>query len=40
MTLKSKLSVTQDHWKRNHWIDHTRLSSSRIVWRWILLWLL
>jgi len=23
VTLKSTLSVTQDHWKRNHWIDHT-----------------
>ena len=38
VTLKSKLRVTQDHWKRNHWIDHTRLSSSRVIWRWILLW--
>ena len=26
MTLKSRLSVTQGHWKRNHWIDYTRLS--------------
>ena len=25
VTLKSRLRVTQDHWKRNHWIDHTRL---------------
>jgi len=31
MTLKFRLSVTQDHWKRNHWIDHTRLSSSRAI---------
>jgi len=31
MTLKSRLRVTQDHWKRNHWIDHTRLSSSRVI---------
>jgi len=23
-TLKSRLRVTQGHWKRNHWIDHTR----------------
>jgi len=37
MTLKSRLSVTQGHWKRNHWIDHTRLSSSGVIWRWILL---
>ena len=29
MTLKSKLRVTQGHWKRNHWIDHTRLTISR-----------
>ena len=26
VTLKSRLRVTQDHWKRNHWIDHTRLT--------------
>jgi len=25
VTLKSKLRVTQCHWKRNHWIDHTRV---------------
>ena len=30
-TLKSRLRVTQSHWKRNHWIDHTQLSSSRVV---------
>jgi len=24
--LKSRLRVTQGHWTRNHWIDHTRLS--------------
>jgi len=30
MTLKSRLSVTQGNWKQNHWIDHTRLSSSRV----------
>ena len=24
--MKSRLSVTQGHWKRNHWIDYTRLS--------------
>ena len=28
MTLKSRLMLTQGHWKRNHWIDHTRLSST------------
>jgi len=38
MTLKSRLRVTQGHWKRNHWIDHTRPTISRGVWRWILLW--
>ena len=31
VTLKSRLSVTQGHWKRNHWIDHTRLGSSRVI---------
>jgi len=25
MTLKSRSRVTQGHWKRNHWIDHTDL---------------
>jgi len=38
VTLKSRLSVTQGHWKQNQWIDHTRLSSSRVIWRLILLW--
>ena len=31
--LKCRLRVIQGHWKRNHWIDHTRLSSSRVIWR-------
>ena len=31
VALKSRLRVTQGHWKRNHWIDHTRLSSSRVI---------
>ena len=26
VTLKSRLRVTQGHWKQNHWIDHTRLT--------------
>ena len=26
VTLKSRLKVTQGHWKRNHWVDHTRLT--------------
>jgi len=36
VTLKSKLRVTQGHWKQNHWIDHTRLRG--VIWRWILSW--
>jgi len=31
VTLKSRLRVTQGHCKRNHWIDNTRLSSSRVI---------
>jgi len=31
VTLKSRLRFTQNHLKRNHWIDHTRLSSSRVI---------
>jgi len=31
VTLKCRLRVIQDHWKRNHWTDHTRLSSSRVI---------
>jgi len=38
VTLKSTLRVTQGHWKRNHWVDHTRLTISRVIWRWILPW--
>jgi len=34
VTLKSRLRVTQYHWKRNHWIDHVRLSSSRVILRY------
>jgi len=30
MTLKSRLRVTQGHWKRNHWIDHTDLLSVEL----------
>jgi len=26
VTLKSTLRVTQGHWKRNRWTDHTRLT--------------
>jgi len=26
VTLKCRLRVTQGHWKRNHWVDHTRLT--------------
>jgi len=38
MTVKSRLRVTQGHWKQNQWIDHTWLTVSRVIWRWILLW--
>jgi len=31
MTLRSRLRVTQGHWKRNHWIDHTQLTISRVI---------
>ena len=31
VTLKSRLRVTQGHWKRNHWTDHTRLTISRVT---------
>ena len=31
VTLKSRLRVTQGHWKRNRWIDHTRLIISRVI---------
>jgi len=26
VTLKSRLRVTQAHWKRNRWTDHTRIT--------------
>jgi len=38
VTLKSTLRVTQDHWKRNHWTDYTRLTIRRVIGRWILSW--
>ena len=31
VTLKSRLRVTQGHWKRNHWTDNTRLTISRVI---------
>jgi len=31
--LKSRIRVTEGHWKRNHWTDHTRLTISRVIWR-------
>jgi len=31
VTLKSRLRVTQDQWKRNHWTDHTRRTISRVI---------
>jgi len=33
VTLKSTLRVTQGHWKRNHWTDHTRLTIRRVIGR-------
>jgi len=38
MTLKSRSMVTQGHWKRKHWMDHTGLTIIRVIWRWILSW--
>jgi len=26
------------HWKRNHWVDRTRLTISRVIGRWISPW--
>ena len=31
MTLKSRLGVTEGHWKRHHSIDHIRLILSRVI---------
>jgi len=31
VTLKSRLRVTQGHWKWNQWVDHTRLTISRVI---------
>ena len=31
VTLRSRLKVTQGHWKQNHWIDHPRLTISRVI---------
>ena len=31
VTLKSRLRIIQGHWKRNHWVDHTRLTISRVI---------
>jgi len=38
VTLKSKLTVTQGHWKRNYWVDYTRLTIRLVIGRWILSW--
>jgi len=38
VTLKSRLGVTEGHWKRHHSIAHTRLTISRVIWRSILSW--
>ena len=31
VTLKSRIMVTQDHWKRKNWTDHTRLTISQVI---------
>jgi len=31
VTLESRLRVTQGHCKQNHWVDHTRLTISRVI---------
>jgi len=31
VTLKSRLNVTQGHWKGKHWIGHTRITISRVI---------
>jgi len=36
VTLKCRLGVTQGHWKQHHSTDHTRLTISQVIWRWIL----
>ena len=38
VTLKSRLKVTQGHWTQNHRVDHTWLTISRVIWRWIISW--
>ena len=38
VTLKSTSRVTQGHWKRNQWTNHTRLTIRRVIGRWILSW--
>ena len=38
VTLKSRLTVIQGHWKRNHWVDRTRLTIGQFIGRWILSW--
>jgi len=35
VTLKYRLTVTQGNWKRNHWVDNTRLTTTRGIGRWI-----
>ena len=31
VTLKSRLRITQGHWKRIHWTDHTRFTIDRVI---------
>ena len=37
VTLKVK-GHSQGHWKWNHWINHTRLTITQVIWHWILSW--
>jgi len=38
VNLKSRLTVTQGHWKWKHWVDHTWLTIRRVIGCWILSW--
>jgi len=31
VTFKYRLRVTRGHWKRNHWVDHTRLTIGQFI---------
>ena len=38
VTLKCRLGVTEGRWKRHYSIDRTRLTISRVIWRWVISW--